>query len=379
MSGYFLYHSIGTFPGKAEAVGAALSAFSGVWSAEDDGQWPAAMGIRQRFIDSWCSLIDAPASSLTTAENVTTALYSFIGGLPKSHLEGRRFLVAGDCFPSLHFLLAKLAERFGFVLDTVPLRPGETWVRDEDVIARWHDDVGVALLTFVTSTASHRCDVARLAEHGRRMGTLVGVDITQGVGVAPFTVSATGVDFVVSSSLKWLCGTSGAGILQVRPELLATCEPELRGWFSQENPFSWDLDKFAYASDVRRFDHGTPAILASVASLPGLEWVMRTGIDTIRAHNLVLTERIIERALENGWSVASPRDERERGGSVMLTLPEGVDAPRLISELRAEKLYCDARGSTLRLSPGVVTCDEAVEKLFSGLERRIGWRDRRAS
>jgi kynureninase len=36
MSDYFLYHSIGTFPGKAEKMGEALSAFSAVWSAEDD-------------------------------------------------------------------------------------------------------------------------------------------------------------------------------------------------------------------------------------------------------------------------------------------------------------------------------------------------------
>lgn len=379
MAGYFLYHSIGTFPGKAEAMAAALSEFSSVWGAEDDGQWPAALAARQRFIDAWRGVIDAPQGSLTTAENVTAALYSLIGGLPREHLEGRRFLVAGDCFPSLHFLLAKLAGRFGFVLDTVPLRPGETWVRDEDFIARWQEDVGVALLTFVTSTASHRCDVARLAEHGRRMGSLVGVDITQGVGVAPFTVSETGVDFVVSTSLKWLCGTSGAGILQVRPDLLAACAPELRGWFSQENPFSWDLDKFAYASDVRRFDHGTPAVLACVASRPGLEWFHRTGLEAIRAQNLALTERIVERALENGWAVASPLDAHERGGSVMLTLPHGVDAARIVAELRAEQTYCDARGSTLRLSPGTVTTDEAVERLFRGLEMRIGRRERAAS
>ncbi|TGR16942.1 aminotransferase, partial [Mesorhizobium sp. M8A.F.Ca.ET.197.01.1.1] len=40
MSGYFLYHSIGTFPGKGERMAAALADFSGIWSAEDDGQWP---------------------------------------------------------------------------------------------------------------------------------------------------------------------------------------------------------------------------------------------------------------------------------------------------------------------------------------------------
>ena len=82
MSGYFLYHSIGTFPGKAEKMTAALARFSSVWSAEDDGQWPAALGERQAFIDAWRGVIDAPEASLTTAENVTTALYSLIGALP---------------------------------------------------------------------------------------------------------------------------------------------------------------------------------------------------------------------------------------------------------------------------------------------------------
>lgn len=228
MSGYFLYHSIGTFPGKAERMAASLTDFSNIWSAEDDGQWPAALAARQRFIDAWRRLIEAPQGTLTTAENVTAALYSLIGGLPTERLAGKRLLVAADCFPSLHFLLAGLGERFGFTLDTVPLRPGETWVRDQDFIDRWQADVGLALITFVTSTASHRCDVGRLAAHGRAVGSIVGVDVTQGIGVAPFSVAATPVDFVVSTSLKWLCGSSGAGILQVAPDLLASCRPELR-------------------------------------------------------------------------------------------------------------------------------------------------------
>ncbi|RWA77485.1 aminotransferase class V-fold PLP-dependent enzyme [Mesorhizobium sp.] len=379
MSGYFLYHSIGTFPGKAERMAAALTEFSSIWSAEDDGQWPAALAARQRFIDAWTRLIEAPRSTLTSAENVTSALYSLIGALPAGRLAGKRLLVAADCFPSLHFLLAGLAERFGFTLDTVPLRPGESWVRDEDFIARWQDDVGLALITFVTSTASHRCDVERLAAHGRALGSIVGVDVTQGIGVAPFSVAATPVDFVVSTSLKWLCGSSGAGILQVAPHLLATCRPELRGWFSQLNPFSWDLDAFTYAEDARRFDHGTPAILASVASLPGLEWVEKTGIDAIRTQNAALVERIIGAALDNGWAVRSPLDAGERGGSVMLGLPQGAEPTKIIAALRDERLFCDARGTTLRLSPGMVTTEAAVETLIAKLQEHFGSRRRRAS
>jgi selenocysteine lyase/cysteine desulfurase len=371
MSRYFLYHSIGTFPGKAVQMSEALARFSQVWSAEDDGQWPAALTERQAFIDAWRGVIGAPAGSMTTAENVTTALYSLIGGLPADRLRGKRVLVAADSFPSLHFLLAGIADRFGFTLDTVPFRQGEAWVRDEDFIAHWQEDVGLALLTFVSSTTSHRVDVDTLTAHGRAMGSIVGVDITQGVGVVPFSVAGGDIDFVVSTSLKWLCGASGAGVLYVRPDLLTDCQPELRGWFSQENPFSWDLDKFQYAGDARRFDHGTPAILASVASLPGIKWVMERGIDAVRANNLAAAHKIIGRAGDLGWKIASPLNDSERGGSVMLTLPSTIEPPAVISALRTQEIYCDARGSTMRLSPGVVTSESAVEDLFNALERIV--------
>ena len=103
---------------------------------------------------------------MTTAENVTAAVYALIGALPAAALRGRRLLVAGDCFPSLHFLLTGLAPRFGFTLDTVPLRQGARWVEDDDMIAQWGPDVGLALLTWVSSTSSHRIDLDRMVAHG---------------------------------------------------------------------------------------------------------------------------------------------------------------------------------------------------------------------
>ncbi len=369
-TGYFLYHSIGTFPGKEAALRDELARFAAFWSRPDDAQWPTALSLRQEFIDRWRAVIDAPPGTLTTAENVTAALYSVIGALPARHLRGRRVLVAEDCFPSLHFLLAELAHRFGFTLDTVPLRAGEAYVRDEDFVARWQDDVGVALLTWVTSTASHCCDAATLIAHGHRMGSIVGVDITQGVGLLPFSVTG-GADFVVSTSLKWLCGVPGAGVIYAMPSLLADCQPEFRGWFSQANPFSWDLTKFRFADDARRFDHGTPSIVPAVASLPGLRWLADTGIDTVRAHNHSLGGRIIDHARERGWTIASPLSSEQRGGSVMITVPPGIDPPAVVAALRSRHLYCDARGSTLRLSPGAVTSADDVGALCTALDELL--------
>lgn len=297
MSGYFLYHSIGTFPGKAEKVKTVLDRYAAIWSAENDAQWPAMLAERGRFIQSWERLIGAPAGSMTTVENVTLALYSLIGALPEKRLRGRKILTAADCFPSLHFLLDGLQSRFGFTLETVPIRDGERFVHDEDFIDAWGSDVALALVTWVSSTTSKRVDLDRMCAHGKNTAPFVVADITQGVGICPFKTGE--IDVVIGSSLKWLCGSSGAGMLYVRPDLLSQCKPELRGWFSQPNPFSWDLDAFDYADDARRFDHGTPAVLAALASQPGLDFVSATGIETLAHHNGEMTAMLAERVKEN--------------------------------------------------------------------------------
>lgn len=370
-SAYFLYHSIGMFANKRRVIEAGLRDYAQFWSTPDDTQWPRALEIRQRFIERWQALINAPAGSVTTADNVTAALYSLMGSLPKQFLDGRRVLVAADCFPSLHFLLTGLADRLGFELDTVPARAGENWVRDEDFIERWGHDVGVALLTQATSTASYRCGLDALVAHGHEMGSLVGVDITQGIGLLQYDAQAPTVDFTVSTSLKWLCGTSGAGILHVRPELLTQCRPELRGWFSQENPFSWDLEAFSYASDARRFDHGTPSVIAFAGTLPALEWHASQDPEALLAHNRRLSSGIIAAADRLGLDLQCPRDSDQRGGSVMIKVPDALDPNILIAGLRAAGVYADCRGSTLRVSPGNLTTMDGVSRLEEILRRLL--------
>lgn len=366
-SGYFLYHSIGQYPDKGPDLAASMADFAGIWAANDDAQWAYALDKRAAFINRWRAIIKAPEGSVTTCENVTSGLHMLITALPDGALRGKRLLVAADCFPSNHFLLTGLAARLGFTLETVPLRQGAPWVEDEDFIAAWGPDVGLALLTWVSSTSSHRVDLDAMVAHGRRMGSLIGVDITQAAGLLPFDVTRPAVDFTLSTSLKWMCGTPGAGILHLAPALITLCQPEIRGWFSQENPFSWDLNKFAYAPDIRRFDSGTPGTMAAAASLPALDWHARQDGAALLAHNRVLTARIIAAADDAGLPLVTPRPEPQRGGSVMLRLPSAEVAQHALQRLRDADLHADARGATLRVSPGFVTTSDGTERLISAL------------
>jgi selenocysteine lyase/cysteine desulfurase len=298
---------------------------------------------------------------------VTTGVHALFSALPRETLQGRRVLVAADCFPSVHFLLTGMAQRHGFTLDTVPIRQGAAWVEPEDYLAHWTPDVGVALITWISSTTSHRVDLAPMVAHGRAMGSVIGVDVTQGAGLLPFDVTNPAVDFTVSTSLKWMCGTPGAGILHVAPDLTAACAPELRGWFSQPDPFSWALDRFAYAPDIRRFDSGTPGVMAAAASLPALDWHAQQDRAALAAQNAALQGQLLDGFRTLGLPMLSPEDPARRGGSLMVRLPDSHPAPVVLDGLRARGIFCDARGQTFRASSGAMTTAEGTDRLIGAL------------
>ncbi|MCY6380658.1 aminotransferase class V-fold PLP-dependent enzyme [Hoeflea prorocentri] len=367
--GYFLYHSIGQYPDKERQLGVAMEELASVWSASDDQQWSYLLGKRGEFIDLWRELIGAPAGSTTTCENVTQGVHMLMAALPADTLRGRKVLVAADCFPSNHFLLTRLQERLGFKLQTVRARQGAHWVSDEDMIAEWDRDVALTLITWVSSTSSHRVDLANLVAHGREMGSLIGVDITQASGLLPFSVDSPQIDFAVSTSLKWMCGTPGAGMLYVNPQLISDCRPELCGWFSQDNPFNWDIDTFEYAPDIRRFDNGTPAILPAAATVPALRWHAGIDRDALVRHNRLLGGILIEAADNLGLTLLTPRKEKARGGSLMFETGSTERAKAILASLNHAGFSADSRGSTLRLSPGVQTSEDATRELVEVLEK----------
>ena len=206
---------------------------------------------------------------------------------------------------------------------------------------------------------------------------MVGVDITQAAGLIPFDAMSPKVDFVVSTSLKWMCGTPGAGILYVDKALVLELEPEGRGWFSQNNPFSWDLDKFDYAPDIRRFDGGTPGSVAAIASLPALRWHSTQDHTEMAAWNRRLVDQVITRADALDLPLHSRRGADNRGGSVMLRFPNKSEAAAVVGALGVEGYSVDFRGHLLRLSPGNMTAAETIDTVFDITEEVLTRRKRR--
>lgn len=51
----------------------------------------------------------------------------------------------------------------------------------------------------------------------------------------------------------------------------------------------------------------------------------------------------------------------------MLRLASATSAPGVLAGLRARGIHADARGTVLRLSPGIVTTDAGTERLIQAL------------
>jgi kynureninase len=369
--GWLMYHSVGAYPGYRQAMRDALASFADIWCAPDDTRWDAALAARARLLGDWAALIGARDVNVFGAQNVTDAFARYLDALGDETLRNRTVLVAADCFPSLHFLLSGLAARRGFELRTVRVREGEAYVRDEDFIEAWTDDVALALVTWVSSLTSKRVNLDTMCAQAHRRGSLVALDVTQGIGILPLDLARTPFDFVCGSTLKWLCGAPGAGLGYIAPKAFVDggATPAVRGWFSQDDPFNWDIDAFAYACDARRFDTGTPSILPFIASQPGMSWMRAQPAGSVRSHNLALAHELIEMMDEKGYRLLSPRNDDERGGSIMAEAPAHLDAAKIVVQLKEAGVFVDSRTRTLRFSPGICTTRGGLERLARGLPR----------
>jgi kynureninase len=103
-----------------------------------------------------------------------------------------------------------------------------------------------------------------------------------------------------------------------------------------------------------------------------LEIIADIGIDKIRAKSQRQTERLIQVALARGWSVNTPRDAAERGGTVSVECPH---ASEVAHELVARNILVDYRpGAGIRLSPHFSNRDQEIDFALAQIEEIIEMR-----
>lgn len=355
---YLNSNSAGATPRGAKA---ALDEYWRTIEGWRDEAWEGWLSEMQAHADEIAALLHAPAGSVLCDANIST-LFSRV--MSCFDFRDRPRVVTSDReFPAIPHIV-RAFERYGAEPVTVP-SPDGVRIDTERIVRAIDGRTQLVCLSHATFETGALLDVAPIVRRAREVGALVALDAYQSVGVVPLDVTATGVDFVLGGAHKWLCGSYESAFLYVCPVLLPSLRPAATGWFASADPLSF-APPAGWADGVRRFASGTPAVLPSLFSRPGLAILSEIGIEAIRRRSLAQTHHIIARADEAGLAVATPRPHERRGGIVALRFPGDAAVAR---DLVASGFICSYRGG-LRIAPHFYNTDEEIDLFMDELVQR---------
>jgi cysteine desulfurase/selenocysteine lyase len=221
--------------------------------------------------------------------------------------------------------------------------------------------------------------VARVAEMAHRAGALLLVDAAQTAGVVPIDVQGMGIDLLAFTGHKSLYGPPGTGGLVIGDRVdVSTLEPLVRGGTGSRSEFEEQPEDLP-----DKFESGTPNGPGIAGLGAGIQFVKSRGIDVIRAHEVLLTTRLIAglRGIPR-VSVYGPEDPVRRTATVSLTIEGcwvsdvGLRLDEEFGILSRVGLHCAPAvhrtigtfpEGTVRLAPGAFTTPEEIEATLAAI------------
>jgi kynureninase len=255
-------------------------------------------------------------------------------------------------------------ERFadlGAELVQVPSDDGMT-IPTERMLAAIDERTAIVPLSHGIYVSGALQDIVAITRRAHEVGALVMVDVYQTVGAVPIDVAAWDADIVVGGSHKWLCGGPGTAFMWMKPELRERLKPRLTGWMGHQDPFAFEPPPIRFSDDYRRFLAGTPSMPAYYVARAAYENLHAIGVERIRAHNLALCQRIIDRARAADLTVHSPLEHERRTGFVAVDFPDSEAASKRLID---ERYKLDWRPNCgLRLGPHFYNTEAEVERMM---------------
>jgi kynureninase len=352
---YMISHSLGAMPRRTVE---SLQQFTDTWAtrgirAWEEGWWemPVTVGnLIGRIIGAGPGEV-VMHQNVSICQSIVTSCFDWRG--PRNKL-----VTDGLNFPSNDYIYHGL-ERQGARVVSVPSPDGMTLPLGL-ILDAIDEETRLVSVSHVAFRSSYVQDLAAITKKAHSVGALVFADLYQSAGTVPVDVRALHLDFATGGSVKWLCGGPGAGYLYVRKDLWPTLEPVATGWMAHRNPFEFAEGPMEFAEDAFRFLNGTPAIPALYAAKSGYEIVNEIGVAAIREKSIRQTERLISLADEAGIPVRTCRNAEQRGGVVILDVPNGKEVTRQLAQREVLADYRPKAG--IRIAPHFYTADDEIDQ-----------------
>jgi selenocysteine lyase/cysteine desulfurase len=220
-------------------------------------------------------------------------------------------------------------------------------------------------------------DVGRIA---REHGLLFLVDAAQTAGCWPIDVQMDSIDLLAFTGHKSLLGPMGTGGIYVGPTVpVEEFEPLTQGGTGSHSEFE---QQPSFLPD--KFESGTSNAVGLAGLGAGVRFVLETGVDRIRSHEMQLTRQLLEglASLDN-VTVYGPQDASLQTATVSLNVsgmePSGVGLqldeeygimcrPGLHCSPSAHRSIGTFPRGTVRFALGVFSTAEEVAKAIQAVK-----------
>ena len=226
----------------------------------------------------------------------------------------------------------------------VPLE-ADGWISPERFAEAIDERTRLVAITHVGFRNGARLDAASIARIAHDRGALMLLDCYQSVGSMTTDVKALDVDFAVGGMYKYLLATAGIGFLYVRGSLVPHLLPTVSGWFAQADIGAMNIASNCPSPSARRFEAGSPPVVATYAAEAALAIIAEVGTDAIEARVRRLSGECMDQLAAIGWTAITPRDDDRRGA--MIAIPSR-DSAALDAALAACDIVVSHRDSNLR-------------------------------
>ncbi|MBU2040179.1 MAG: aminotransferase class V-fold PLP-dependent enzyme [Gammaproteobacteria bacterium] len=355
---YLNHAAVAPWPERARVAVSEFAAENTALGASRYPQWSSMEAGLKRNLEA---LIDAPKGSVALVKNTSEALSFVAAGLDWQ--PGDVVVISDQEFPSNRIVWEALAHKGVQVVEVaLPWDDPESLLLE--ALAQKPRLLSISAVQYATGLT---LDLIRLGEACRAAGTLFCVDAIQAVGALPFSVQAIQADFAMADGHKWLLGPEGLGFFYVRPQIMDQLSLSEFGWHMVEDMGNYDRKDWQPAADARRFECGSPNMLAATALKASTDLLLEVGMDQVATRVVTNVLYLKELLDDKGATFINPLLHQRPSGILTFHFM-GKDSTQLYKLLMQAGVICANRGGGIRFSPHFHTTQEVMEDAVDAVE-----------
>lgn len=338
---YLNHAAVAPWPLSASKAVAEFAMENAHRGASDYPRW---LTVENRLRENLATLTGADRAEIALVKNTSEALSFVAYGIDWQ--PGDTVLISDEEFPSNRIVWESLQNQ-GVIVREVSLSGDDP---DAALIAAIREGARLVSISAVQYASGTRMNLNAIGAACRATDTLFCVDAIQTVGINPFDVRTCGCDFAMADGHKWLLGAEGLGFFYIRKPLINTLKLNEYGWHMVEKMGDYSTKEWQPASDARRFECGSPNILAAHALEISTTLLLKLGMEQVEDAVAANIRYLATGLTQLGAEILTPDHSLGRSGIISFRIP-GQDSTELYQKLMKAGVICAARGGGVRFSP----------------------------